>query len=244
MTTTAKEQNHDLVPFKTAPPIQQTSTSWSMMDPSAQNHLWNLAKVYADSDLVPAHFRGKPANVFIGLQIAARCGLDPFGVLQNMYVISGKPAFETKLALAMLNVSGRTKGPIQYAHTGKGEDRAVRAAVRDAATGQVLTHMLHWATVKQEGWLKRAGSKWATDPLLMLEYRAAMRLIRTHYPDVLLGVYTVDEAREMDVTPSCVETWDIHTHGEERAEEALRVADEQAEQVSPSGELFGEGAEA
>src|SRR5690606_9631062 len=119
------------------------------------------------------------------LQIAARCGLDPFGVLQNMYVISGKPAFETKLALAMLNVSGRTKGPIQYVHENRGKDRQVTAVVQDAATGQVLKHTLHWATVEQEGWLKRAGSKWATDPLLMLEYRAAMRLIRTHYPDVL-----------------------------------------------------------
>jgi hypothetical protein len=228
----------ELKPFEAAK-LGSALTSWSMMDPSSQNHLWKLATIYATSDLVPAHFRSKPANVFIALQIAVRCGLDPFGVLQNVYIISGKPAFETKLALAMLNVSGKTRGPISYQHENRGKDRVCTASVMDAATGRVLKHTLHWATVETEGWLKRSGSKWATDPLLMLEYRSAMRLIRTHYPEVLLGVYSVDEVAEMNDTPSGVDTWDIHTHGAEREEEANRLADEQAEKRE-TGELFAD----
>ena len=169
---------------------------FSILDPASCNHLWQLSQALATSDMIPAHFRGKPANVFIGLQIAARGGLDPFGVLQNIYVIGGKPAFETKLALALLNVSGRIRGPIEYSFTGKGKDRSCTATVVDAATGRKLSDELHWATVEMEGWLNRSGSKWKSDPLLMMKYRTAMRLIRTHYPEVLLGMLTIDEASE------------------------------------------------
>jgi hypothetical protein len=200
-----------------------------------------MATIYARSNLVPVHFQNKPENVFIALQIAARCGLDPFGVLQNVYVISGKPAFETKLALAMLNVSGKTVGPVSYVHDGRGKERSCTASVKDASTGRILSHRLHWATVEQEGWPKRAGSKWATDPLIMLEYRSVMRLIRTHYPEVLLGVNSVEEVSELPTT-SGVEVWDLHAHGDKRVEDATAKADEQAEQSGAPAKSIAEEA--
>jgi hypothetical protein len=117
--------------------------------------------------------------------------------LQNRYVIGGRPAFESKLAIALLNASGKTAGPVAYKHEGRGKDRTCTATVRDAATRQTISHTLHWATVEAEGWLAKKGSKWGTDPLLMLKYRTAMQLIRTTYPEVLLGMVTVEEATEL-----------------------------------------------
>lgn len=225
------EKENRVQPLKEADP---PSTSFGLLTPSTCSHLMNLATVYAKSELVPKHFKDKPENVFIALEIAHRCGLSPYGVLQNLYVIQGRPAFEAKMAIAMLNCSGKTLGPVSYVHEGKGEDRSCTASVKDAATGRVLVHKLHWATVKQEGWPTKPGSKWATDPLLMLEYRSAMRLIRTHYPEVLLGIYTVEEVTEMEHPEqiSGVEVWDVHRHGGERVEAATKLADELSEEFA------------
>jgi hypothetical protein len=118
--------------------------------------------------------------------------------LQKSYIIAGKPAIEAQLAIAMVNSSGLLRGSIRYKHDGKGKDRACTAYCVENATGEVLQHTLHWHTVEAEGWTSKKGSKWITDPLLMLEYRSAMRLIRTHFPEVLLGMLTKEEADEVN----------------------------------------------
>jgi len=43
---------------------------------------FEIAKYYAASDIVPAHFR-KPENAFIALQMAERMNIDPFMLMQN-----------------------------------------------------------------------------------------------------------------------------------------------------------------
>lgn len=167
------------------------------LDPEKFEHVWRIANALAKSDLVPDHFKRKPENCFLACQMAFRCGVDPMAFLQKSYVIAGKPAIETQLALAMVNSSGLLKGSIRYKHDGKGKDRSCTAYCTEAATGEVLQHTLLWHTVEAEGWVAKKGSKWISDPLLMLEYRSAMRLIRTHFPEVLLGMYTREEAEEM-----------------------------------------------
>lgn len=53
-----------------------------------------------------------------------------------------------------------------------------------------------------EGWWHRGGSKWQTMPELMLTYRAGAFFGRIHAPDVLMGMHTEDEMRDIiDVTP-------------------------------------------
>ena len=52
-----------------------------------------------------------------------------------------------------------------------------------------------------EGWSTKAGSKWKTMPELMLRYRAATFFGRLYAPDLLLGMQTVEEARDIEVDP-------------------------------------------
>lgn len=167
------------------------------LDPEKFEHVWRIAQALAKSDLVPDHFKRKPENCFIACQMAFRTGVDPMAFLQKSYVIAGKAAIETQLAIAMVNSSGLLTGSIRYKHDGKGKDRACTAYCVEKSTGEVLQHTLHWHTVEAEGWVAKKGSKWVTDPLLMLEYRSAMRLIRTHFPEVLLGMLTKEEAEEV-----------------------------------------------
>lgn len=201
------------------------------------DHLWKMAQTFAKSEFVPKAFVGKPANVFVALQIAARAKMDPFMCMQNLYVIAGKPAMEAKMAIALLNASGKTRGPVRYTHEGMGKERKCTATVIDAETGQPISHTLHWATVEMSGWVAKGGA-WAQDPLLMLKYRAAYQLIRTTYPEVLLGMYTVEEAREVDADDSMVAFWDQRNHGAQRNDQAVETIDAQvvAETSNPAAE--------
>jgi hypothetical protein len=51
--------------------------------------------------------------------------------------------------------------------------------------------------VKSEGWLQKTGSKWQTMPELMFQYRAASFFGRLYAPDILKGMQTVDEVKDV-----------------------------------------------
>jgi hypothetical protein len=184
-TQPARMISHDESPFA------------NILDTAKFEHLWRVAQAFASSDLVPEHFRGKPGNCWIGIQMAIRCGVDPFMFLQNCYVVHGRPGIESKLAIALLNASGAIKGRIRYRFMGEGKAKQCTAIATDARTDEEYSQTVTWAMVEAEGWNKKAGSKWLTMPDLMFQYRAALFLIRLHYPEVLMGLQTAEEIEDI-----------------------------------------------
>lgn len=168
----------------------------NLLDSAKFEHLWRVSKVFANSQLVPAHFQGKTENCFVAMQMAFRLNVDPFMFLQNCYMVKGKPAVETKLAVALLNASGRIKGPMRYKVQGEGQTLSCTAYCVEASTGEIIEHLLDWKTVVKRGWDKN--DQWVADPKLMIQYRAAMRLIRLNFPDVLLGMLSKEESDELN----------------------------------------------
>lgn len=158
--------------------------------------LWRLASMYSRSDIVPEQFRGKPENCLIALQMAQRCRIDPFAFMQASYVVHGRPGIEAKLAIAMLNSSGKIAGRVRYEFDGEGDKRSCTACVKDKESGEEIRLKLDWKTVEAEGWNKKNGSKWLTIPEQMFRYRSAVFLIRTHYPEVMMGLSTTDEMED------------------------------------------------
>ena len=216
-------------------PVHDTSEFANLLDTARFEHLWRLSTAFAKSTMVPAHFCGHPENVFVAMQMALRVGVDPYMFLQNCYVIQGKPGIETKLAIALLNRSGRIKGSLKYRFEGDGKSLACIAYCVEHATGEILEHRLDWRTVESEGWLKKSGSKWVTDPTMMMQYRAAMRLIRLHFPEVLLGMSSVEEAEEqatIDVTPTAKKVRATNSTLAKR----LEIVAEKAEEKPPEPE--------
>lgn len=170
--------------------------------------LWRLATMYSRSSIVPDHYQGKPENCLIALQMAQRCKVDPFAFMQSSYMVHGKPGLEGKLAIAMLNSSGKIVGRIRYEFAGEGEKRSCTAIVKDKETGEDIRMTITWAMVLAEGWNLPKGkgeykqpSKWTTIPDQMFRYRSATFLIRAHYPEVLMGLRTTDELEEEETTP-------------------------------------------
>jgi hypothetical protein len=157
--------------------------------------LMAIGDMYAYSGLVPKHYEEKPGACAIAVQMAARCGVDTFLFMQNTYPVGNKIGMEAKLAIALLNSSGRIKDRITWRFEGEGDKRKCTAIATDAYTGQVIEESVDWEMVVAEGWVKN--NKWKSMPDVMFKYRSAAFLARINYPDVLMGMYTMDELEDI-----------------------------------------------
>ena len=160
------------------------------------------AKLLAASDLVPQSFRGSVPNCLLALNIAHRLGADPFSVLQNLFVVHGKPSWSASFLVAMVNSSGRFT-PLQFRMSGSGDDLTCVAHAKDKETGEpVEGPPVSIRMAKQEGWHGKNGSKWQTMPDLMLRYRAGAMFSRIYAPDLTLGRRTAEEEADIrEVNP-------------------------------------------
>jgi hypothetical protein len=163
-----------------------------------------FSEIMAQADIIPAHYKGKLANVFIAVQTAYRMNLDPMQIMQNTYVVSGKLGMVSAFAISLANQSGLFDSGIRYRIEGSGEDLKVTAYTNLKKTGEEISYTITMREAIAEGWTKN--SKYRTLPELMLRYRAATLLIRTHAPEVLNGMHMVEEIEDVvistkDVTP-------------------------------------------
>ena len=192
-----------------------------VFDPDGANHLYKLAKTMSQSNLVPAHFRGKEADCFLAVEMAQRLRVAPFMVLQNLYVVHGTPAWKSQFLIAMANRSGTFKGSIMFKSYGEGDSLEVEAYATHADNGERIESRVSMAMAVAEGWT--SNSKYKSMPEQMLRYRAATFLVRTYCPEVTMGLMTADEvetipASEIEVSAPIIQD----------PEETLRVAIESA----------------
>ena len=164
-----------------------------------------FSEIMAQADIIPTHYRGKTANVFIAVQSALRMNLDPMHVMQNTFVISGKLGMVSSFAISLANGSGLFDSGISYKIDGKGENLKVTAYANLKKSGREISYTITMREAMAEGWTKNP--KYRTLPELMLRYRAATLLIRTHVPEVLNGMHMVEEIEDItivtkDITPN------------------------------------------
>lgn len=157
------------------------------------------AKALAASSLVPKNYQGNLADCVVALELAQRIGASPLMVMQNLYIVHGRPAWSSQFLIAAVNQCGRFTA-LQYEWTGtKGKDDwACRAYAKDRSTGErVQGPLVSIKTAKDEGWFQKSGSKWQTIPELMLMYRAAGWFARTNAPELTMGLQTQEEAHDI-----------------------------------------------
>ena len=176
-----------------------------LLDVEKFAHAQRVGNMLTTSTMVPDHFRNNLGNCVIALNYADRVGLDPFMVMQKMYIIHGKPAIETQLQIALFNNS-ESYSHIKYKLSGEGDSRQCIAYATDlTANEEVEGPAVSIDMSKKEGWYGKNGSKWKTMPELMLRYRAAAFFIRLYAPETTLGLATKEEAIDIgemkDITP-------------------------------------------
>jgi hypothetical protein len=159
-----------------------------------------MAKLLGASSLVPQTYRGNIPDCVIALEMANRIGASPLAVMQNLYIVHGRPAWSSQFLIACINASGKFS-PLRYAITGeKNTDERECFAWATDRTGERLEGPgVSIGMAKAEGWFTKNGSKWQTMPELMLRYRAATLFARTYAPELTMGIHTDDEV--IDITP-------------------------------------------
>jgi hypothetical protein len=187
-------------PLQASGPSLQTGY---LVDTERFEHLWRVALAFSKSNLVPDTFKNRPEDCFVAAQLSLRLNCDLFMLLQNIYIVHGKPGFEAKLSIALLNASGKIEGTIRYRFDGDGDAYGCTAYVADTHTGELVEGpKVDMAMVNGEGWNKSKGgqpSKWQTMPDQMFRYRAATFLIRAHYPEVMMGMQTREEIEDTTI---------------------------------------------
>lgn len=131
---------------------------------------WKIAVQLAKSDLIPDHFKGKPQNVIIGLQLANQIGIAPFTVLQNLSVIKGKASFSGSFCRILIEKAGIYKD-INLIYTGeKGTDNygCFMQATRKSDGKIINGPTIDIKMVKAEGWNKNPKWNSMTDLMLRL----------------------------------------------------------------------------
>lgn len=171
---------------------------WQSRD--AFNQTLRMAQMLSQSSLVPQNYQGKPQDCFIAIDIASRLGCSPIYVMQNLYVVKGKPSWAGQACMAIIMASNRFTN-VRLCYVGKpGQDdrgcyiKATRLCDGEEVTGTVVT----LGMAKAEGWT--SNSKWRNMSEQMLGYRAASFFARLHCPDALMGLQTDDEIVDVDAS--------------------------------------------
>lgn len=194
---------NDTSPATTAPtelvraaePVTFAADADLLWNPAAFEHAQRVAKMFASSELVPPHLRGKVADVTIALLMAKRLHEDPLMVMQSIYVVSGRAGWGATYMIARAIRSGAFRGRLNWRIEGKGDALSVTCYATLADTGEVVEAAASMAMAAAEGWTKNP--KYRSMPEQMLRYRSATMLVRLYAPDVMFGLPTADEAEDL-----------------------------------------------
>lgn len=156
-----------------------------------------MAKVLCGSNLVPSTYRGADAigDCVIALGMANRMGCDPVMVMQNLYVVHGRPAWSGQFVIAAINQSGRFAEPLHFIEVGtQGQDDwGFYAETTANNTGKIVKGpTITISLAKAEGWYQK-NAKWKNMPEMMLRYRAGSWFGRTECPEILMGFQSREE---------------------------------------------------
>lgn len=159
---------------------------------------YQMAKALSQSTIVPQHFQRNEANCLVAISQAQKMNIDPFTVMQNMYMIQGKISWKSSFLIAMINASGKYDTELQFEEEEKtGEPYSCRCwTTKDGRRVDGIKVTMDMA--EKEGWTKKNGSKWKTLPGLMLRYRAASFFANLNCPELTSGFYTREEMLDND----------------------------------------------
>lgn len=165
-----------------------------------------IAKSLCFSTLVPQQYQGNDnlPNTMIALEMAQRMNTSPLMVMQNLYIVHGKPGWSAQYVIASINMCKKFS-PLRFELSGEvnSDDRTCIAWARELDTGDRLeSPPVSIRMAIDEGWYNKNGSKWKTMPEVMLRYRAASFFGKLYAPEIMMGMQTTEELTDIiDLEP-------------------------------------------
>ena len=163
------------------------------------NLAYQMAKGLSQSTLVPQQFQNNPANCLIALEQSNRLNISPMAVMQNLYIVQGKPSFSSSFIIGLINASGKYDMELQFDEEEKDGKPYACTCWTEKDGRKVAGIKITMDMAEKEGWSKKNGSKWVTIPQVMLRYRAASFFARMNCPELSIGLYSKEELD--DFTP-------------------------------------------
>jgi len=201
-----------------------------------------MAKALAASTFIPKAFKGNVGDCLIILETASRSNMPIMALMQNMYVVHGKPSMSSSFMAGLINNSNRFDGPLRFIYN---DDRTECYAVATKDGQEYRSIVVSIDMAKNEGWMSKSGSKWKTMSDVMLQYRAISFFARAYCADLIMGMRTVDELRDMpvdDVVPQDGAAKELNEKFappvvEEKVDTGTgEIIDVEPEQVDPPGD--------
>lgn len=160
-----------------------------------QRKIYALAQTMCHADNIPQAYKNKPADTAIAIDMAARMGVPPLMVMQNLFVVKGKPSWSGQACLSFIRARF-DKVKVIYTGTKGTDNRGCYVAAIDKDGDRFEGAEVTIAMAKAEGWL--SNNKWKTMPEQMLAYRAGAFFARVHCPDALMGCAVEGEAEDIE----------------------------------------------
>jgi hypothetical protein len=164
------------------------------------------AMLLSKSTLVPKDYINNVANCAIAFEMAQRLNSNVLMVMQNLYVIHGRPSWSSQWIIAAINSCGKYTS-LKFDVVDLGEKEVNKIKIHDFscvayATERETGDKLESAKVTvemavREGWYAKTGSKWQTMPEIMLRYRAASFFGKIYAPELLMGLQSVEENQDI-----------------------------------------------
>lgn len=157
----------------------------------------DYARAIAPAALLPAAYRGKPADVLIAVGLGRAIGIAPAQALYEIYVVNGRPSPSANLMAALVRRAGHKLRIDGDATT------CTATLIRADDPGHPFTAT--W-TIEQARAAQLAGKDtWKQYPAAMLRARAVTEVVRMGASEAVLGMeYSAEEMR--DVEPPDVPT--------------------------------------
>lgn len=169
---------------------------WS--DKEQFNQMLRSAQMLSQTSIIPQTYQQKPQDCFVAIEMASRMNLSPIVVMQNMYVVKGKPSWAGQACITLINSCGKFKDvrPVYTGERGTENRGCYFAATRISDGEKVEGTEITIQMAKAEGWM--SNSKWRNMPEQMLAYRAAAFFARVYCPEALMGAQTVEEVQDVN----------------------------------------------
>lgn len=156
---------------------------------------YRLAQTLCKSTMIPAQYQNKPEDCMVALDLASRMNIPPLMVMQNLYVVKGKPSWSGQACMAFLRNRYKDANPV-YVGKPNTDEWGCFIRVTTENGEKIEGTCVTLSMAKREGWYNKPGSKWLTMPQQMLAYRAAAFFARVYCPELLMGVSVQGEVED------------------------------------------------
>lgn len=207
--------------FSKIPEAKATQLSNMFYDTALMNTIYATAKMLSKSGLLPKEYQGNEGSCFIACELAARVGLSPIMVAQNLHPVNGRPSWSGQMCTTLVNQSRRYDKPLKIRFVdkqGKDMPRYIQGQTEGAyayatqGEDEFFGTCVTWELANKEGWVNKSGSKWQSMPEQMFKYRASSFFAREHCPDLLFGCAVEGEAEDIQAAmPEVKAVQDIET---------------------------------